>query len=182
MKKEIEVKAKVKNIQSLISRLSALGVSLSEPARQVDGIYTNFPDKEFADFKPGVNFLRIRKSGDKILFTLKQSLVNELEGIEKELEINNEQEMEDILILMGYHKAVEVIKVRRKTKYKDYEICLDEVETLGSFIEVEKITDEDSEQVQNEMFSFLMSLGVDKEDRVLNGYDTLVYLSKQDPT
>ena len=35
-----------------------------------------------------------------------------------------------------------------KCKYKEYEICLDEVEELGSFIEVEKMSDEDGEKVQ----------------------------------
>ena len=179
MKKEIEVKARLKNIEALINKLSVLGVLLSEPVRQEDTIYTNLPDGEFADFKPGVNFLRIRKSGGKVLFTLKQSFVNELEGIEKELEISNEKEMEDILSLLGYHQAVKVIKTRRKAKYKDYEICLDEVEALGSFIEVEKLTDEDSEKVQNEMFDFLISLGIEKADRVINGYDTLVYLKQK---
>lgn len=179
MKKEIEVKAKVKDVEGLVAKLLALGIPLSEPIRQEDAIYTNFPDKEFADFKPGVNFLRIRKSVGKILFTLKQSLINELEGIEKELEIGNAEEMDDILKLIGYHEAVKVIKVRRKAKYKDYEICLDEVETIGSFIEVEKITEEDSNKVQSEMFDLLMSLGVKREDRVLNGYDTLVYLKRK---
>ena len=182
MKKEIEVKAKVKNSDAVIAKLSALGVSLSEPVHQEDAIYTNFSDKEFSDFKPGINFLRIRKSGGKILFTLKQSLINELEGIEKELEISSAQEMDEILVLMGYHRAVEVIKVRRKAKYKDYEICLDEVKTLGVFLEIEKITDEDSEKVQNEMLDLLMSFGIEKEDRVLNGYDTLVFMKKHNIT
>lgn len=179
MRKEIEVKAKITDTTALLAKLSALGVALSEPLKQEDAIYTNFPDEEFADFKPGVNFLRIRKSNGKVLFTLKQSLVNELEGIEKELEVSSEKEMEDILSLLGYHKAVQVIKTRRKANYKDYEICLDEVETLGSFIEVEKLTDEDSEKVQNEMFDLLIILGIEKADRVMNGYDTMVYLKQK---
>src|SRR3989344_3875201 len=181
MRKEIEVKAKITDITALLAKLSVLGVALSEPLKQEDIIYTNFPDEEFADFKPGVNFLRIRKNNGKVLFTLKQSFVNELEGIEKELEISNEKEMEDILSLLGYHQAVQVIKTRRQAKYKDYEICLDEVETLGSFIEVEKLADEDSLEVQNEMFNFLVSLGIEKADRVVNGYDTMVYLKQSNP-
>jgi len=84
MKKEIEVKVKVENFVQLFDKLSSLGCQFSEPIRQEDRIFTNFPDNEFSTFKAGVNFLRIRKSEGKTFFTLKQSLINELEGIEKE--------------------------------------------------------------------------------------------------
>jgi adenylate cyclase class IV len=53
---------------------------------------------------------------------------------------------------------------------------LDEVDGLGSYIEVEKMSDEDGEKIQNELFDFLQILGVSKEDRVLKGYDTLMWL------
>ena len=55
------------------------------------------------------------------------------------------------------------------------EICLDEVKDLGNFIEVEKITDEDPDKVQEELFRFLESVGVRREDRVVNGYDILMW-------
>jgi predicted adenylyl cyclase CyaB len=58
-------------------------------------------------------------------------------------------------------------------------ICLDEVRDLGTFIELEKITEgEDPIKVQSELFAFLKSLGVREEDRVERGYDTLLYLAK----
>ncbi len=176
MEKEVEIKVKVESFSQLIEKLSNFGCKFTDAIRQEDRIFINFPDNEFAEFKAGVNFLRIRKSEGKILFTLKQSLVNELEGIEKEVEVSDEREMEEILKLIGYHEAIQVTKMRIKAKYKDYEICLDEVEGLGSFIELEKITDEDSEKVQSEMMGFLKNLGVKEADRVLNGYDTLVWL------
>jgi len=78
--------------------------------------------------------------------------------------------------LLNYEQTVEVHKKRIKTSYKDYEICLDEVAGLGSFIEVEKMSDENGEKVQKELFDFLKTLGVSKEDRVFNGYDTLIWL------
>ncbi len=83
--------------------------------------------------------------------------------------------MEDALVLLGYHKAISVYKNRTKAKYKDMEICLDEVDHLGSFIEVEKITEGDGDAVQEELFNFLETLGVKRDDRVINGYDTLMY-------
>ncbi len=79
------------------------------------------------------------------------------------------------LELMGFHEAVKVNKSRTKTRYQDMEICLDEVKGLGAFIEVEKITEGDGDAVQIKLFDFLMTIGVDPRDRVVNGYDTLMY-------
>jgi adenylate cyclase, class 2 len=174
MKLEIEVKAKVNDFEELKNKLKELGCVLSEPTIQDDYIYN----------KKGINLkekkdtpvLRIRQQGEKILFTLKKNRNNELDCIEKELEIKDKNIMEDIFVLLDYEKTVEVHKKRIKTNYKEYEICLDEVDGLGSFIEVEKLSDEDGEKIQNELFDFLETLGISKSNRVFQGYDTLVYL------
>lgn len=50
-------------------------------------------------------------------------------------------------------------------------VCLDSVENLGDFIEIEKLTDEDDgERVQEELV--LVDLCVLREDRIFLGYDT----------
>ena len=54
------------------------------------------------------------------------------------------------------------------------EICLDVVEGLGTFIEVEAFADGKTEEVQERLFAFLRTLGIKDEDRVTKGYDTLV--------
>ena len=108
---------------------------------------------------------------------MKQPQSNELDTLERETEIADPKELKEVLFLMGYRSVVEIHKVRRKAKYKDYEICLDEVKGLGSFVEVEKITDEaNAEEVQEELFQFLETWGIQRENRIMNGYDTLIYL------
>jgi adenylate cyclase class 2 len=103
-----------------------------------------------------------------------------MDSIERETEITDPEEFKEALILMGYRKAVEVRKVRVKTKYKNYEICLDNVEDLGYFVEVEKIVDTgDSELIQNELLEFLKTLGLNISERVFNGYDTLIYIKNK---
>jgi hypothetical protein len=49
------------------------------------------------------------------------------------------------LNLLNFKEVVRVVKKRKKTHYKDYEICLDEIENLGTFIEIEKIGNENIE-------------------------------------
>lgn len=173
MKKEIEVKVSIENTDEVINKLEELGCVFSEPVVQEDTIFINY-DRPFIEFTPEDHFLRIRKTKGKAIFTYKQG--EEMNSIERETEIEDADQLEDILKFLGFRPEVRVKKVRRKANFKDYEICLDEVEGLGGFIELEKITDEDAGMVQSEMMEFLKEIGVNETERVMNGYDTLVWL------
>ena len=180
MKKEIEVKAKVENFDFLLSKLKGLGCNISDLVEQRDKIFLS-KDMKFTDIVcaseiiQGTNVLRIRESNGKVKLTLKIPQKNEMDCIEREVEVNNAKQTLDILEYLGYKEVIKVNKKRIKCNYKNYEICLDEVEELGKFIEVEKITDEEPSKIQEELFIFLESLGVKKEDQVFQGYDTLIY-------
>jgi adenylate cyclase class 2 len=178
MQKEIEVKAKVGDLNAIRTQLEGLGCVFTEPTIQDDAWFVNF-HTDFAIFMPKTNFLRIRKTKGKTFLTLKQPQQNEMDCIEKEIEISDAQACTEALELMGYHEVVKVYKTRSKTTYNDMGICLDDVRDLGTFVEVEKITEGEGEVVQNELFEFLQTLGVHKADRVMNGYDTLVYLKNK---
>lgn len=172
--REMEVKARLHNRDSLIDRLISLGCSFSQPTVQHDRIFLPIGSEIPVD--PGVNVLRIREQDGRCIFTLKQPMKNQLDCIERELEIDSSCEMIEICKLLGFYESSQVKKQRQKIKYNDLQICLDNVEGLGDFIEVEKITsdDEDSDIIQNELFNFLESLGVGKRDRVFDGYDVLL--------
>ena len=172
--KEIEVKAKITNFNSVVSKLKEMGCELSEPVFQEDIIFLS-KNTEFPDIKKGTNVLRIRNQSKKTVLTLKQPQENELDCIEKEVAFDDPKKMKEILEYLDYHEVIRVSKKRKKCNFGKYKICLDEVEKLGKFIEVEKISEEDSEKVQNELFQFLLTLGIKKEERVTSGYDTLIY-------
>jgi adenylate cyclase class 2 len=174
MKKEIEVKAKVKDFKSIKAQLEKLGSVWSAPIVQNDEIFM-IKGLGFDNIQLGDAALRIRKAKGKVYFTLKKTQTNHLDKIEKEVEISDAETMREALIHMDYHSVAKVDKTRVKTNYNDMEICLDEVEGLGSFIEAEKITGDDAAKTQAELFAFLETLGVKKEDQVFKGYDILVY-------
>lgn len=179
--KEVEVKAKVSDLSKIRTLLEKKGVQFSDTVIQKDIIYCEekvLP--RFGEFMSGSVFLRIRDTGDKVYFTLKKSESNELDSVERETIISDLKQMEDAILLMGYVEGARVNKMRRTGKYGDYEICLDEVEGLGSFIEVEVISDKDASILQSEMFSFLEKLGIKKEDQVLKGYDTMLFNQNKD--
>jgi len=177
--KEIEVKAKAKSFDAIKLKLEKMGCVFTEPVIQDDTIFINFESKNFTRGPKGANYLRIRNSKGKSVFNIKQDVSNVLDRIEKEVEVADPKIMKQMIELLGYHVIAKVYKTRTKTKYKDVEICLDKVKGLGSFIEVEKMSNKDGEKVQEELFVFLESLGVKREDRVHMGYDILVYLKNK---
>ncbi len=171
--REIEVKAKVDNFDGLLAKLLSFGCKFSQPIIQKDVIF--IPKGMDIPVDLGVNVMRIREQNGKYIFTLKQSVLNQLDCVEKEVEIDDPKTMIEIFGLLGFVQCSAVNKTRQTTKYQDYEICLDSVESLGNFIEVEKITnEEDSESSQKELFDFLLQLGVSPSDRVFDGYDVLI--------
>jgi len=72
MKYEIEVKAKVKNFDGLISKLKELGCVLSEPIVQDDYIF-NQKGVDLKNHNNDTPVLRIREQAGKIIFTVKKT-------------------------------------------------------------------------------------------------------------
>lgn len=173
--KEVEVKVRLRNRKKVIKALKALGCRLSKPVTQEDTTY--FPSKigPKEDFHLEDIAFRIRIEGRKKILTLKQPQKNFHDCYEREICFDDPKQMDDILKKIGYWKVVEMKKTRIKTKYKDIEICLDYVEELGDFIEAEKkVLLGDSEKIQEELLTFLETLGVKREDQSPSGYDRLI--------
>ena len=146
-KLEIEVKARFTDFPSLIRKLTNLGCAFSQSITQQDALF--LPQGiQFKDITIQTPVLRIRQEQDKNYFTLKKG--KKLAKLEKEILVNNAKELKEILELLNFHQVLQVIKTRRHCQYKGYTICLDEVEGLGSFVEVEKISAEDPALVQEE--------------------------------
>jgi adenylate cyclase class 2 len=175
---EIEVKARINTKDAIIQKLASLGCILSDPRIQDDTVYVE-QDGSLATFLSNKVFLRIRVQNDgKVLLTAKQPKTKSAENLikhEYEVTVDSVAEAHGILTLMGYQAAVRVKKVRQTAEYEGYEICLDDIEGLGSFIEIEAIGDEQTAEITQEKLSdFLTSLGIPKEDRVTKGYDILI--------
>jgi adenylate cyclase class 2 len=176
---EIEVKAKLRDKATTLKKLTDLGCDFSDVKTQDDMVWVS-KTGSLEDFLSNNVFLRIRvQNGEKVILTAKspkgksgnESLVKR----EHEVVVSSADEARNILSLMGLQEAVRVFKKRQTAEYDGYEICLDEVEGLGSFVELEKMADEaGAAQIQKEMLDFLLTLGVSPEDQVKKGYDILM--------
>lgn len=180
--KEIKVKARIKDKEKILLNLEEQGCVFSDSIKQVDTVYVKITGN-VEDYLKNDHFVRIREKSDgRYIFTVKRpkALGKNLVKTEHESEIKDAKELEQALFLMGYKLSNRVIKVRRTGKCGDYEICLDEVEGLGSFIEIEKMAQEETEHeiVLKELQSFLSLLGVSGEDEVKKGYDILILESE----
>jgi adenylate cyclase, class 2 len=172
--KEIEVKARLKNKEEVLLKLKTMGCVFSESIRQVDTVYVKIIGN-VEQYLQNDHFVRIREKSDgRFIFTVKKPLSKVvLTKAEHETEIKDAKELEQALFLMGYQISNRVIKIRQTAKCGEFEICLDEVEKLGSFIEVEKMSDGDADAVRNELNQFLASLNIPMEDEVHKGYDIM---------
>lgn len=171
--KEVEVKIRVKNLDKIEKYLTGLGAKLDKQVRQEDTVFRHKSERSI-DKKPGIVVLRLRKQNGKTIFTLKKELSHELDNIEKEFDVSDFQNAKDSLGLMNYVVVVEVRKNRKQYKYKDFTICLDKVDGLGEFIEVEILIEGSSKRAEKKILDFIKELDVDLSGRTMKGYDTLI--------
>lgn len=175
---EVEVKAKLRNREEVIKKLESLGCKFSEELHQIDDIFT--PESDIFPPPIGGPVLRIRQQNGISIFTLKVNQSSRQDCIEHESKIDNKEEMEKIIKILGFKEDVTVEKTRIKTKYKDIVVEIDDVKHLGEFVEAEKMTNEPNPEVrkniQEELYAFLETLGISKDDRVIDGkYDIMLF-------
>lgn len=160
-------------------QLKALGCEFSPVKTQDDMVWAE-NSGSMQEFLANKVFLRIRiQNGEKVIMTAKKAKTEEGAGSlvkrEHEVVVNSADEARGILEMLGLKEIVRAVKRRQTTAYNGYEICIDEMENLGSFIELEKIGEEvDGARFQTEMMEFLGTLGVSADDVVHKGYDILI--------
>jgi adenylate cyclase, class 2 len=178
--REIEVKYRVDDLEDLLFAIKSAGIQLGETVFQDDQAYAPL-SWQFGDSKHGVSFLRLRTVCGRHYFTLKQPAENEQACLEYETEITDREAMHHAAMLMGFRPTVRIAKTRRTAALDGIVLCVDDVEGVGTFIELERLTSghSDSRAVQAELAAFVESLGI-AGARVNETNDSLVRQA-QDP-
>lgn len=173
--KEVVVKAKIADIDVLKDKLVLLWFFFSQALYQYDRIYLQ-NDVLYSEIKQGTIILRLRNSNGKHTLKLRKLWETYLDTIERELVIDDPDQAAEMLKYIGYYETLDIAKVRQRSSYNGLSICLDQVEELWSFIRVEKmVEDEDSQEVQDQLFAFLERFGISREDEIPQPYGTLIY-------
>lgn len=173
---EVEIKAKVNNDGELRDKLRLMGYVLKDNIREED-LYFNAPDR---DFRMTDEALRIRRtivqdSGvERIYMTYKGNKLDRVSMARKEIEtsISDFDRMKDILISLGYIPTCPVVKMREVYYKENVSVCLDKVENLGTFMEVEICVADESkhEQALNTIESEIIKLGYSMSDTTRISY------------
>ena len=120
-------------------------------------------------------FARLRTVNGRHVFTLKRPAENVLSCEEHETVVADRDQMHCAVVAMGFHPTVRIIKTRRTGSLGNLILCVDELDGLGVFLEVERMVPDGvpGEAVQAELSHFVASLGIDAE-QTAQTYDVLV--------
>ncbi len=171
---EVEVKFRILDEPALLAALEARGVHLNEPVRQDDQAYA--PEGwSFGHGKLDVPFVRLRTVGGRHYFTLKRPTVNAQSCLEYEAEVADREQMHHAILNMGFWPTVRMTKTRRSAVVAEFFLCVDELDGVGTFVELERMlpADQSAEDMQAELAAFVTDLGVAAE-RTDETYDSLV--------
>ena len=181
---EVEIKIIVKNITQIREQLLMKGFTKGNSMKESD----YYLDDASGSIRNNDQALRIRCSQDlnsgvvTNTITYKGPKLDTISMTRKELEIHTDSLETGIEIFssLGYQKIYPVIK-RRDYFHKDnISVCIDQVEHLGSFFELEIIVENESEKnaALNQLISLLEELGYQKDDIITRSY--LSMLQKHD--
>lgn len=172
--KEIKVKYRLDHVDELINKLERLGCKMSDMEDQKDTVYVTNLKNISSD--AGSIFLRVRKNNDKIELNAKRHTHLMQSRKEVEFEVSSYEDANHFLELIGFKKWVEVVKKRIHTTYENCNICIDEVDSLGSFVELEYVV-EDSKKDQDileKIAKVAKKLEIDTTKEVDQYYDEMM--------
>ena len=171
--KEIEVEVAFDNTKEEVMKVLSKYEFVGE--KEITDIYYYDPERD--NLKPESDLrlsetFRLRKKDNKCLITYKKQ---HFEGKlwvysdEYETEVKDYETVKIIISMLGLVPLITVHNKRRIYKYKDFEIELEDVEGLRCFIEVEKLSNSEKDEmlIKEEIRDFIRSLKL-KNVRELN--------------
>lgn len=162
---EVEIKLPVRDKSATEQALCSLGFSAGDLVWESDTYFTS----DSHDFKKLDEALRIRScenrtTGEtKAVITYKGPKLDKISMTRKELEtgIEDAKVCTEIFTSIGFRPIFPVRKLRRYYHLEQMTACLDQVENLGDFLEIEMIVEEeqDRESALQQMECILDKMG-----------------------
>ena len=173
---EIEVKSRLGDRRALERMLRRMGARLHDDAVETDTYY-NHPARDFAKTDEA---LRIRICRGKATLTYKGPKLDQTSKSREEINValDDGKGTGAMLERLGFRKVASVCKKRRVFLLGKFEICVDRVEGLGDFFEIETQGPKKGYgKLRDEALSLLVRLGGKATER--RSYLEML-LSKQD--
>jgi adenylate cyclase, class 2 len=160
---EIEIKSYCDDHEAVIKKLRALGAQHGGIRKERD-LYLNHPSR---DFRKTGEALRLRQvDNDSIILTYKGPHLSTRAKTrrEEEVAVADFESMLTIFTILGFTPSGTVVKERDTFMLDDIEICIDRVEDIGNFVELE-MKGTEHERIENELFHLAGELGLLRFER-----------------
>ncbi|MEK7103856.1 MAG: class IV adenylate cyclase [Patescibacteria group bacterium] len=163
---EVEIRAKINNKNEVQNKLKEIGAVLEKSIHQEDRIFGHemFLDENKMIVEGGLS-ARIRQVGQDVWLEFKEISRNKGAGIEIKATLDNMEEGLRFFEKLGFKEAFAINKQREVYSLDGFEICLDDVEQLGSFIEIEKavLSQDETALAKKECLSLLEKIAPESE-------------------
>lgn len=181
---EVEVKLKIDSAESIEKKLIELGFKKGQTLQEID-YYYNGVDR---DFRASGEALRLRlvesldgsavvadRPGEPLIqMTYKGPKLDNvsMSRVEHQVNIDNFETMLSILSSLGYKPVEPVIKLRRELFSEEICACVDTVDGLGDYLELEIMVDKEShrENALDRISVVLKQLGYSISDTTTTSY------------
>ena len=172
---EVEVKAKITELENFRKKLIEMGTKFNKPVTQEDRYFKpKGHEKEVSG--PGNFIVRIRNEEGK--HTLTTKALTEIRGAWKEFEtdIEKPEEVEKMLMMFGFVNVFNLTKKREMGELEDFEVILDDVKELGNFIEIALDAEDagDTEEARKRIIDFFSKIGLNEDQLDKRGYGEIV--------
>jgi len=163
---EVEVKFRAENLDEVEEKVKKMAEFVIEKGER--DIYFNSPCR---DFRESDEALRIRRDVEGITLTYKGRKIDSETKSREEIKVKVDSYEKAVLLLkkLGFVPVREVVKNRKIYRMGDVLICLDSVEGLGSFVEIE-MESEDLDAAKKKVFEIARMLGFDTNQSVRASY------------
>ncbi|MDO9326873.1 MAG: class IV adenylate cyclase [Methanoregula sp.] len=159
---EVELKVKVPSLESVRKLLHENGAENLGRIHEHD-IYYNAPHRDFGITDEAV---RVRYTNEHAVVTYKGAKIKKF-GLKAREELNTAVEsgevFEAMLDRLGFTKTTEVDKWRENFRFSGAAICLDEVNELGTYVEIEIMTSDENSHAEEEIKKIAHEIGVTGE-------------------
>lgn len=183
---EIEIRAFVKNLKEIETKLVKLGAKKLKQQYIIDYWFCLKTFKNFKQIqmnKPGSYSLRIRrlKENNKEFLELNTKAISTEKDhntfIEHETNIDNAEEAKEILEILGFKTYCVLEKMRAVYQKKNMLINLEDIKGFNPAIEIEIIADEETEAHKKTITALIKQLEI-KEKDVIKTSITNLFMKK----
>jgi adenylate cyclase class 2 len=173
---EVELKVRIPSPAPVRERLNRKNAEFLGREHEHDVFY-NAPHRDFGKTDEAV---RVRYTGDRAVVTYKGPKIQSF-GLKAREELNfaveSGEAFETMLLRLGFFKTLEVNKWRENYRLGDASVCLDDVEGLGTFAEIEVMAEDAEQNPTGAIEGIAREIGVTGEP-ILESYLELL-LAKQ---